>query len=242
MGKYFTVTVKPTITASKQALGAFADFDVLFDWTAFDVPRGACKLINTAMFSRGADGVINSHAVHLYFGKSTNKSAPNSIGTIHATASGTRYYNSLLSAAILEENDQAVGLDYIQSVMQHFNRQGPAPMILQGETESGTNVGYDKLYVAGISADGTPSFASTIQCDGVQATSQAVLTVKTTDCRNVFDVGDVLYDEDDRLMGTVKSMDSDTQMTMEDNLANATVNNKDLYVISPITLQLMFEK
>ena len=41
MGKYFTVEVKPTIpnvAAGQHA--AFADNDLLFDWFAFDVPKG----------------------------------------------------------------------------------------------------------------------------------------------------------------------------------------------------------
>ena len=43
--KYFTVEVKPTIAASKQALAAFTDGDLLFDWTSFQIPRGPAKLV-----------------------------------------------------------------------------------------------------------------------------------------------------------------------------------------------------
>ena len=43
MGKYFTVEVKPTIAASKQNLGAFSANDVLFNWTEFDIPKGAAR-------------------------------------------------------------------------------------------------------------------------------------------------------------------------------------------------------
>jgi hypothetical protein len=242
MSKFFTVTVKPTIAASKQALGAFSDNDVLFDWTAFDVPRGACRLINTTIFSRGADGTPPSHQVHMYFAKSIKKVAPSSVGTIHATASGTLYYNNLLSATILAVNDQVTGLDYIQAGMQHFNRQGAAPIILQGELDSGTNVGYDKLYVAGLSGDGTPSFASTIQVDTETSTSSPNIVVKTTQARKLFDVGDVIHDEDDQLIGTIKTVQSDTQIILEENCANVSAVNKDLYVLNPITIQFMFEK
>ena len=114
---------------------------------------------------------------------------------------------------------------------------------MQGEPDSGTNVGYDKLYIGGLcGASGVFDFASTVQCDGIQLTSQSVLAVKTTSALHNFAVGDILHDEDDRLMGTVKSMDSATQMTMTSNLSNATVNNKDLYCTSPITLILSFER
>ena len=79
-------------------------------------------------------------------------------------------------------------------------------------------------------------------CTGVQPITQAVLTVGTTSALSNFAVGDILHDEDDRLLGTVKSMDSTTQMTMTANLENATVNAKDVYNISPITLILSFER
>ena len=58
----------------------------------------------------------------------------------------------------------------------------------------------------------------------------------------MFAPGDVLYDENDRLMGTVKSIDSATQITMENNLSNASVDNAVLYNASPIKLVLSFEQ
>ena len=114
--------------------------------------------------------------------------------------------------------------------------------MLTGEPESGTNIGYDRLYVASTSIDDTPTFASTIQCDGIQAITQNVLTVKTTSAARTFAPGDIIHDEDDRLLGTVKTVDSSTQMTMVDNLANATVNNKDCYNINPYIIHLSFER
>jgi len=244
MGKYFTVEVLPTVTASKQALGAFADGDLLFDWMAFDVPKGASKLIKAAAVVKSADGTINSQALSLFFAKTINSTAPGSLGVIHATALGVGYFNHIIGGCYGEETgDILTGLDFVTYQNFDSNRSYANPgLVLQGEAESGTNVGYDKLYLGGISIDGTPSFASTVQCDGIQATSQNILTVKTTPATRVFDKGDVLHDEDDRLIGTVKSVDSATQMTMEENLANATVDNKDLYCLNPYRILLSFER
>ena len=244
MGKYFTVTVKPLIPASNQAEAAFADNDVLFDWTAFDIPKGAAKLVNATIISKTADGAVNSHAINLFFAKSRDggATAPVTVGDWHEAGSGfTNSMNEIIGACQSEEADQYIGLNdmTIQSLGHSTAMQN---LVLQGEPESGTNVGYDKLYVAGTSVDGTPTFASTVTCTGVQATTQAILAVGTTSARSVFAVGDVLHDENDRLLGTVKSMDGNTQMTMEENLANATVNAKDVYCINPITLILQFEK
>ena len=87
-----------------------------------------------------------------------------------------------------------------------------------------------------INADVVP----TVSCTGIQATTQSTLTVGTTSALINFGPGDVLHDEDDRLLGTVKTVNSATEMTMVDNLANATVNAKKVYNLNPIVLQLTF--
>ena len=69
MGKYFTVEVKPTILPSIQDDGAFVDADVLFDWTAFDIPKGAAKLINVTALIRGNTATPQTYAMDLFFDK-----------------------------------------------------------------------------------------------------------------------------------------------------------------------------
>jgi hypothetical protein len=61
MGKYFSTTVKPilpvaTMIASNKADNAFAHSDVLFDWTAFDIPKGANKLTSVTSIVKGLHG------------------------------------------------------------------------------------------------------------------------------------------------------------------------------------------
>ena len=241
--RFFNITVKPEVAASKQALGAFADNDVLFDWTQFDIPKGASHLISATIVSKTADGTTNSQAINLYFAKSVDNVAPATIGAIHGSAAGVGYFNNVLGFMQSEEADSSYpGLGYV--IVNNFNnnRMGALPMVLTGEPDSGTNVGFDKLYLAATSVDGTPTFASTVQCDGIQATTQNILTVKTINAQRVFAAGDVLHDEDDRLLGTVKSVDSATQITMVDNLANAAVDNKDVYNLNPYIVYLSFEK
>ena len=119
---------------------------------------------------------------------------------------------------------------------------GASSIILQGEPLSGDNVGYDRLYCALIAKATHTWGASTIAVDGVSPITGKTLTVKTVAANIMFAPGDVLYDENDRLMGTVKSVDSATQMTMEDNLSNASVDDAVLYNASPIKLMLSFEK
>ena len=243
MGKYFNVTVKPTITASIQAGGTIAGGDIAFDWTSFDIPKGASKLAGLTVLLRGTNGARQEKGIDFYFAKTVDGVAPGSLGTLSATANGARYQNHLIGASTIQTSDFKDGLD-IMAVASTGHGAGtnqiPA-VVLEGEPASGTHVGVDKLYLGGI-AVGALDFRSTVQCDGIQATSQAVLTVKTTSALTNFAVGDVLHDEDDRAMGTVLTVDSATQMTMKANLANATVDNKDLYNINPITVIMSFER
>ena len=246
--KYFAVTVKPTIAASIQAEAAYSQADVLFDWHAFDIPKGAARLVGVTALVRQTNGTgANILPFHVYYAKSIDGVAPSSLGTVHATANGTGYYNNIIGKNNIEVKDFAddyldVGVHVAALAAGGADSDKPST-VLQGEPDSGTNVGYDKLYVAGLcGVSGVFDFASTVTCTGVQPITQAVLTVGTTSALSNFAVGDILHDEDDRLLGTVKSMDSTTQMTMTANLENATVNAKDVYNISPITLILSFER
>jgi hypothetical protein len=115
-------------------------------------------------------------------------------------------------------------------------------LVLQGEPDSGTNVGYDKIYVAAL-AKGTHNWgASTMTVDGTMATTSPVLTVADLSALISVGPGDVLKDEDDEAIGTIKTVDSATQITMEDNLSTAPANDKLVYNTTPITLILSFER
>ena len=244
MGKFHTITVKPTITASLQT-GAFGDGDLMFDWTSFDIPKGANKLVNVTALMRGTNGAAQSFALNLYFAKTLNSgaTAPGSLGTLNATANGTGYHNHLIGTCQVEEADINVGLDIMAIANANGGTTTTGPSItLQGEPESGTNVGYDKLYVAGITPDGDPSFASTVQVSTETATSTAAVVVKTTSALINFDKGDVIHDEDDLVIGTIKTVDSATAITLAANCASVSAVNKDLYNINPITLILSFER
>ena len=56
------------------------------------------------------------------------------------------------------------------------------------------------------------------------------------------DFSNVLRDQANQLLGTVKSVDSATQITLEDNCANVSAVDQLVYNTCPITLVLSFEK
>ena len=122
MGKFFTVDIKPTITASKQHLGAFDDGDVLFNWTAFNVPKGANRLIDAAFIIRGTDGATQTFASTLLFAKTLNGNAPDSLGTIHATADGFSPEN-LRHKTVLECIKDSTMKMYPQEIFDTFSSE-----------------------------------------------------------------------------------------------------------------------
>jgi hypothetical protein len=54
--------------------------------------------------------------------------------------------------------------------------------------------------------------------------------------------GDIIKDEDGQLLGTIKSVDSATQVTLEDNCASVSAVDKVVRNVTPITLLMSFEK
>ena len=224
MGKFFNITVKPTITASIQHTAVFDDQDLLFDWTAFNVPKGASKLINVTALIRGTDGARQAFAMNLYFAKTLNNTAPGSLGTLHATADGTGYQNHLLGAWQIEESDYigSTGSDIMTVSSARYqitagtdNRsesQVIMPIVLQGEPESGSNVGYDKLYIGCVTPDGGARFSTAVvtsqivDVSGISAAQLVDADLQGTDPRLVFAPGDIVHAQDDIILGEVLSI------------------------------------
>jgi hypothetical protein len=250
MGKFFTTTVKPDITASEQHTAAFAADDLLFDWAAFDVPKGASRLVGITALIRGTSGADQTaRAFDLLFAKAkpakyqntTTYFAPDTLGTENvAIAAGNkfRWKNEIIGIQNI-----ATG-DWNDTALISMNVATPetiSQIVFESNTLSGTNVGYDKFYVAGI-AQGALDFRSALTDNGGHATSVNQITVADSGALVNFAPGDVIHDEDDNLLGTIKLTNSDTIITFEANLANASTDDKVLYNLNPITLILSFEQ
>ena len=273
-GKYFNVTVKPEIAASLQHAAAFGTGDLVFDWTAFDVPRGANKLTGVTALIRKENGTsANEFGFFLLYAKSINGSAPSSLGTINATCDGVGYYNNVIGKSVFLVGDYTGNQVDNMHVAGLNARAGGSDMpntILQGETESGANVGYDRLYVACISEGAGWDFGTAVALDaGVDVSGEdgTIDDLDGTACNISFAPGDVLHAQDDIIVGEVASVTADaitfkfngektasgTSYSVPTSLANWRIqngagaagdlaNNDELYNINPITLILSFEK
>tara|TARA_R110002020_G_C16231389_1_gene768392 strand:+ start:30 stop:797 length:768 start_codon:yes stop_codon:yes gene_type:complete len=255
MGKYFNITVKPTISVAALNAGNIVNGDVLFDWHGFDIPKGAAKLIGATILYSGKNGVSYSPTdFELFWAKGNpDKTGPISMGDDGAAVDTFGSYQNIVGKTYVDASTGASDADMkVGNVITAMSITGGSSinntvtqnnsMVLQGEPDSGTNVGFDKVYVGAL-AKATHNWGpSTMTVDGTMATTSPTLTVADVDALRALGPGDVLKDEDDNLFGTVKKVDSATQITLENNLASASANDKLVFNTTPITLILSFEK
>ena len=260
---YFKVDAKPLVPASLQHSAAnMTDTKLLADWAEFEIPKGAAKLIGINVLYKGVDGAdIAPIDFEIIWAKGNpGGTAPTSLAAagnvVAAPAAGSPPWYNLLQGKTyvdvsngLSDGDLLTmcqvsvpnvcgGVAAAGSIDGFPNISG---LVLEGEPLSGSNVGYDKLYCALI-AKGTHNMTtSTLNVDAIYGTTVKTIVVETIDANLAFAPGDVIHDENDRLLGTVASIDSTTGITFVDNLANATVADEHLYNVHPIVLQLSFE-
>ena len=261
MGKFFTVTVKPTIAASIQAEAAFADGDALFDWTAFDIPRGGARLLSITSIVHGTDGVDQDIAggttldYELIFAKDRKGVAPPTLGVNNAGVSGEGWYNHVIGRAVVDSSLQGdegnlIRLNVASTDLAYNGGAGTyvnCPLVLQGDNDpSYIKDGYDRIYVAGIALGGldfnTGVLLNETDSATLAALGTAALDVDGTDPRNVFAVGDVIVAQDGATVGTIKSIPSDVLINLESAHTDALANNDEFFHQSPIRLIFHFER
>ena len=264
LNKFFTVDVLPDCIdgdiSNNPGSGDVAAGSVIFGWTAVDVPKGSCMLRSVTASVNGEDGAIAGSAVdlELLFAKSIDGVAPPSIGTIGAapTCNGsTNWARHLVGACRLEQEAGKGTLaktPFRVVYSSGLNGGGDTNLgistVIDLEPESGTNVGYDKLYIAGIQVNARNYSTGVLVNGAITSDTATSITIDGTDVRKVFCIGDEVYIQAvDTALGTVKSMTHDgTDGTIVLNAAIAggtdLTNNHELLNANPWRLKLGFEK
>jgi len=236
-GYFNSSLIKPLVKASAQN-AAFVAGDIVFDWTGFEIPRGTAKLLGATIKirSKGDSGsTVQPAGVNLLFAKGPFPDAtPTSLGT--ANAEVTNFASTDIVGAMPSAAADSFGLRTL-----YQSTVSSSELVLEPNGNSGDNVGVDKFYVAGLAA-GALDFRSSVTVDGTPGTGQANLDVADLDPDLFMAVGDVVHDEDDRLMGTISVFTGTNDVGMAANLANAGVNDKLIYNINPIEIILHFQK
>jgi len=249
MSKYFTVEVKPVMTPVNAGLNAaFADGEVLFDWTSFQVPRGASKLIGVTAEIRpkGDSGsTVNTFPFELLFAKTKDLVAPSTLGALNSAPAALARIEGHVDRYI--GHMPIVAGDFgVTDQLAVASAAAPEGMVLEGEINSGNNVGYDTLYVGGI-AGGAFNFVSGCLINNGDLNGPT-MTVKTVDPRLFIAKGDtvaVATTADPtvtKAMGVVESL-TDTSIVLTEAFTSGDVVNEDIvYNTSPIKLILTFER
>ena len=252
---YFNVKLKPDLAhgdiskliASDKTDAPFASDDILFDWQAIDVPSGTVRLETITAYMIGEDGGVQQDKdFSLVFAKSVNSVAPGTLGE-----------ENLAQTACFELPLHFVGAVKIEASSAHipglafgtaysWGAQGAngidRSIIMTPEPKSGTNVGYDKLYVAGF-AGGAFDFSTGVLSTGaITADDNATIEVDTVDARKAFQKDDIVFVHDvDTALGTVSSVASGV-ITLTTNNVVAVANNDEIIDATPITIYLGFSQ
>ena len=258
---YFTVKVTPDlidgtvakIIQSDKSDLPFTAEDILFDWTAFDVPKGTCALKSITMYMMGEDGAAQTDGDFWFvFAKSVDGTAPGTLGVVNAAQTACFDLPKFLIGSLKIEASQG-GSGQLKGPafgnILHWGVAGSSgdmgPVILEGEPESGTNVGYDKIYVAAFTSaniDFSTGVLANYASGAPSADSTTSIVVDTVDARKCFQVGDVLYVHDvDTALGTVSAVAENT-ITLTANNGAAVANNDEIVNANPIKIVFGFEK
>ena len=234
--KHFTKVI-PTVAASIQAGAAFANEDILFDWHKVDGFKGS-EINGITAIIRGTNGadqtIVDFELLFATGGIRVDTrgisvdTAPPSLGTVNAGVSLYQWKNNLTGRVLFDVDANAL-----------FNDGDIDVLNLVTLSQLNLPVGQD-LYVAAITK-GALDFRGTVQVGTETATNTTAVVVKTTGALINFAPGDVLHDENDLVIGTVKSVTDDTNLVLAENCASVSAVNKDLYNIHPVQLIISSE-
>jgi len=258
---YFTVEVKPTMAASLLQTAAFGNGDILFPWTAFDVPKGGAKLVGATVLTRpkgdsGPSG--NNFGMDLIFSKTNDQqfgpvngspyNAPTNdlLGVIGITTGHTGHWaRSGTSTCVATSSAGGAGQP---AAIVFSNLSGQDVISGTEASRVASNVGYDRFYVSALASaafnftsintiETTEAASATIHCDG-----------SGMDLREHFLPGDVLHcattvgaASADDVIGTVKTVDSATNITLTATAETTHVDGTIIMNIHPIRVILHFE-
>ena len=153
MSKYVT-TVTPDFNAGAATGSAYADNDILFDWQPLQIPKGTNRLISVSGYMMGEDGGTQTNAdLSFIFAKSVDNVAPTTLGEENAaqTACFELPLHYLGAVKIEGTGSPIVGPafgDAFSTGYEGGNNGYTCNLVLEGEPDSGQNVGFDVIYVA----------------------------------------------------------------------------------------------
>ena len=210
------------------------------------------------MICRGTNGgTQDAKDATFFFAKTVDKIAPVTLGVANATITAAPIItNHLIGQTHIESSDfGSAAFDYIAMAATGgggANNHVPN-IVLQGEPESGENVGFDTLYIGAAAGNSSSfDFGTTVITRGAitDDTTTVVPTDKGSDddpnADLIFAVGDVIHTGTDDVVGIVSSIaafgSSKQDITFTAGITADLADNEELFNINPIRIILSFEK
>ena len=239
---YFNVEVAPTFTGAN-AVTAFADDDILFDWTAFDVPKSAGTLLGVTVIVRGTNASRQEQPLDIYFAKDKvfngTEYAPGSLGSVNAATSGANFINHITGSVKILATDYQDGLTHHAAAYKDLSNG----IVLEALPSTGSTIGFDRLYIAGI-AKGAFDFGTGVavnQGGGIAAaTVETAIPTTGSAAARCLNIGDVVVAQDGAAIGTVTAVAS-AEVTV-DAVAEALANSDEIVCSQPLKFILHFSK
>jgi hypothetical protein len=263
-GCYHLAKVRPTIDVLPNT--AWDAGDVLFDWYAFEVPRGACKLTTLNVIVPGTNtACVAGVDMELFFATSINGVAPPSLGdpdTAISKIAATACKNNIighkyLDANVMENSDELGSFNIWTNTAGTDTSHYEVNMVLEGDPNyPGTTSGYQTIWVAALTT-GTPDFGTGVLLDGEILTgaagAQTLDVSEDQDADDVFAVGDELLaaasdGSSVQTIGTITALTADTITVDAKDIFGATVwasgalaDDDEICFRRPLTFKFGFE-
>ena len=256
-------TVRPNVDSAVVAT-AYTTADILFDWHAFEIPKGGARLVSVGATVVGTESAVgNLLDFDLLFAKSINSVAPTSLGTSNAATSKAAAAACRKNIIHYSQWDGSMASDVGNDLLAYnaygYSQGNPnvstvaAGMnspVLVGEPSSllsGTE-GYQTLYIAALAQGafdfGTGVILNETDAGALAASGTATLTIDGVDARDVFQVGDEVIAQDGALIGVVKTIThdgTDGTLVLESAHTDALANDDEICFRQPIEFHFGFE-
>mgnify|MGYP003647896511 FL=1 len=250
IGKYHLATIKPNI--DKVGNVAFTADDVLFDWTAFEVPRGTCAVKSINIIIAGTNAVASSGGLDmdLFFATTVNGVAPPTLGdtntamnVISATAAKPYIiaYQGIDGSVMEDSGDGLVGYNVLGGGVTAEKYDN---LIIEGDVNyTGTTAGYQTIWVAGV-AQGAFDFGTGCDVAGAHSADDLTIVIDNVDADDVFAIGDTIiaFDADgsgETTIGDVTAVAAD--LITVDAAPNIIADDDEICNLNPIVIKLGLE-
>ena len=173
---HLTQEIKPEVNLLGNL--PFDDLDLVFDWTAFEIPRGTCNMRALTMKIKGTLAADGNHDIdlNLYFAKSIDGVAPPSLGgsntaptVIAATAARPwiMAFHKIDASASSMDGSGLISYNL-------FSQENRPDVIIEGDPAySTTTSGYQTIWVAAI-ARGALDFGSDVLVAGEHSAPKVI--------------------------------------------------------------------